>query len=323
MDQYFPIFQKIKEEINKAKHILAITHQNPDGDGLGALLAMGLYFKDQKTPHVLFCVDTLPEYFKFLPYSEVISSEEKHFTEKEFDLIIVLDCGDLEYAGVHEHFRKIRGLPIVINIDHHQSNACFGHINLVHPIASSTSEIIYHFFDYHRHPIDKEIATCLLTGILTDTGSFSNLATTPSSLVVASKLMVSGGRLKQITENTLRNKSLEQLQLWGRALARIKKDKKTGVVTTVITQKDFEELGIDDTGTEGISNFLNNVDNAKAIIVLREKEKGIVKASLRTTHPDVDVSALAKKFGGGGHKKAAGFSLKGKIVETKDGWRIV
>lgn len=323
MKEHYPTFLKIKEKIDSAKHILALAHQNPDGDGLGALLALGIYLRSQNTPHVLFCLDPVPDYFQFLPNVETITSDDTHLSEKEFDLIIVLDSGDLEYAGVHEHFRKLKGLPIVINIDHHYSNTYFGHINLVHPTASSTSEIIYHFLDYFRFTIDKEAATCLLTGILTDTGSFSNLATTPTSLEVASRLLASGARIRQITENTLKNKSLQQLQLWGRALSRLKRNEKTGVVSTVITQKDFDELGIDDNGTEGIANFLNNVEEAKAIIVLREKEGGIIKASLRTTHPDIDVSELAKKLGGGGHKKAAGFSVKGKIVETKDGWRVV
>jgi len=323
MQEHYPTFQKIKDKVDNAKHILALSHQNPDGDGLGALLALGIYFRSINTPHVLFCLDPAPEYFQFLPNVEVITSDETHLATKEFDLIIILDSGDLEYAGIHEHFRKLKGLPVVINIDHHPSNAYFGHINLVHPAASSTSEIIYHFLDYFRFPIDKEVATCLLTGILTDTGGFSNLATTSSSMEVASKLLASGARLKQITENALKNKSLTQLQLWGRALARLKRDEKTGVVTTVITQKDFDELDIDDNGTEGIANFLNNIDGAKVIIVLREKEDGTIKASLRTTHPEVDVSELAKKFGGGGHKKAAGFSVKGKIVETKEGWKII
>jgi len=323
MKEHYQTFQKIKEKIDNATYILALAHQNPDGDGLGALLALGIYFRSINIPHILFSLDPVPEYFQFLPNAELITSDETHLANKEFDLIIVLDSGDLEYAGVDEHFRKLKGLPVVINIDHHYSNTNFGHINLVHPTASSTSEIIYHFLDYFRHPINKEIATCLLTGILTDTGSFSNLATTPTSLEVASRLLASGARVRQITENTLKNKSLQQLQLWGRALSRIKKDEKTGVVTTVITQKDFDELGIDDNGTEGIANFLNNIDDAKAIIVLREKEGGVIKASLRTTHPDIDVSDLAKKLGGGGHKKAAGFSVKGRIIETNEGWKIV
>ncbi|MBU0963826.1 DHH family phosphoesterase [Patescibacteria group bacterium] len=323
MTEFFPIFQKIKDEIDKANKVIVITHQNPDGDALGSLLGMHHYLRLVKTDHTLFCLTETPDYLKFLPDTEHISNDENHLMKNEHDLIIILDSGDLQYAGVDKHFRKIKGLPVVINIDHHPTNQYYGHINLVHPQASSTSEIIFHFLDYFRLPITKEVATSLLTGILTDTGSFSNLATTPSSMEVSSKLLTSGARVREIITNTFRNKSLSQLQLWGRALSRLKHNKKTGIVTTVLTQQDFDELGIDDESGEGIANFLNNVEQARAIIVLREKLDGTIKGSLRTTQPDVDVSKIAEFFGGGGHKKAAGFTIKGQLKETPQGWQVV
>jgi len=323
MTEFFPIFQKIKDEIDKANKVIVITHQNPDGDALGSLLGMHHYLRLVKTDHTLFCLTETPDYLKFLPDTEHISNDENHLMKNEHDLIIILDSGDLQYAGVDKHFRKIKGLPVVINIDHHPTNQYYGHINLVHPQASSTSEIIFHFLDYFRLPITKEVATSLLTGILTDTGSFSNLATTPSSMEVSSKLLTSGARVREIITNTFRNKSLSQLQLWGRALSRLKHNKKTGIVTTVLTQQDFDELGIDDESGEGIANFLNNVEQARAIIVLREKLDGTIKGSLRTTQPDVEVSKIAEFFGGGGHKKAAGFTIKGQLKETPQGWQVV
>lgn len=323
MTKFYPIFQKIKDEINKASEIIVIAHRNPDGDALGSLLGIGHYLKSTGTAHTLFCISPTPEYLQFLPDHEKISNDETILLDKEYDLVIILDSGDLKYAGVEKHFHQLKGLPVVINIDHHPTNTYYGHVNLVHPKASSTSELIYHFLDHLRTPINKEMATSLLTGILTDTGSFSNLSTTPSSLEVSSRLMALGARVKEIVANTLQNKSLMQLQLWGRALSRLKQNRETGIVTTVLTQKDFTELGMDEDSTEGISNFLNNVEQAKAIIVFREKSDGTIKASLRTTHPGVDVSKIAKFFGGGGHKKAAGFTMKGKLQETENGWKIV
>lgn len=323
MIEFYPIFQKIKEAINKANEVIVVAHQNPDGDALGSLLGMSHYLTLNNTPHTLFCLSPVPEYLKFLPDIEKIVSDEKVLTEKHHDLVIILDSGDLEYAGIDQHFRQLKGLPVVINIDHHPTNQHYGHINLVHAKASSTSEIIYHFLDYFRHPINKNVATQLLTGILTDTGSFSNLSTTPSSMEVASRLMAYGARVKEITTNTLQNKSLSQLQLWGRALSRLKQDPKTDIITTVLTKDDFKELGMSDESGEGISNFLNIVEKARAIMVLREKSDGTIKGSLRTTRPDVDVAKIAKFFGGGGHKKAAGFTIKGKLKETATGWKIV
>lgn len=323
MTEFYPAFQKIKEEISKAREIIVITHRHPDGDALGSLLGMGHYLTLARASYTLFCLSPVPEYLQFLPGRDSITSDKTMLLEKEYDLVIILDSGDLEYAGVHEYFHRLKGLPVVINIDHHPTNTHYGHVNLVQPKVSSTSEIIYHFLDYHRVPITKDVATSLLTGILTDTGSFSNLSTTPLSLEVSSRLMAHGARVKEIINHTFQNKTLPQLQLWGRALSRLKEDKKTGIITTVLTQQDFEELGMDDDSSEGIANFLNNIEGAKAVIVLREKSDGTIKASLRTTQADVDVAQIAKFFGGGGHKKAAGFSLKGKLVETDRGWKVV
>ncbi|MCH7492559.1 bifunctional oligoribonuclease/PAP phosphatase NrnA [Patescibacteria group bacterium] len=322
MMEFYPLFQKIKEEIEKAQKVVVIAHQNPDGDTLGALLGIAHYLKLNNTDHKLFCTTSVPDYLRFLPNVDAVHSHESILLDNEFDVIIILDSGDLAYAGVDIHFRKLKGLPIVINIDHHGTNTNYGHINLVHPQASSTSEIIYHFLDYFRTPIDKEVATSLLTGILTDTGGFSNMGTTPSSMEVSSKLLALGARAREIVSNTLQNKSLAQLQLWGRALSRLKQDKKTGIVSTILTQKDFQELKIEES-SEGIANFLNNVEQAKAILVMYEKGDGTIKGSLRTTRNDVDVSKIAKYFGGGGHAKAAGFSIKGTFVETKTGWQVI
>ncbi|MFH1207218.1 MAG: bifunctional oligoribonuclease/PAP phosphatase NrnA [Patescibacteria group bacterium] len=323
MNELHPIFNKIQEEITKAASILVISHQNPDGDAVGSLMGISHYLQYRQKVHVLFCLTGVPEYLQFIKGTEKIQTEELILKKKEYDLVILLDSGDLKYAGVAEHFRTLKGMPVVINIDHHPTNQRYGHINLVHPAASSTAEIIYHFIDYHRVPFNKEVATALLTGIMTDTGNFTNMATTPLSMEASSRLMAHGARVKDINANTMRNKSLNQLQLWGRALSRLKLNAQTGIVTTVLTQKDFKELQMDEDSSEGISNFLNSVGEAKAIIVLREKSDGTIKASLRTTQPSVDVSKIAKYFGGGGHKKAAGFTIKGTLTETDDGWRVV
>jgi bifunctional oligoribonuclease and PAP phosphatase NrnA len=322
MVEFYPIFQRIKDEITKTKEVLVIAHQNPDGDALGSLLGIRYYLQQLNVNYKLFCATPVPEYLKFLPHIEEISGDPALLLTKEYNLVIILDSGDLEYAGVAVYFRQLKGLPVVINIDHHPTNTRYGHLNLVNPQASSTAEIIYQLLDYFRLPIPKDVATALLTGILTDTGSFSNLGTTPSSMEAASRLMAYGAKVKEIINYTFHNKSLLQLQLWGRALSRLKEDKETGIVTTVLTKKDFDDLGLEES-SEGIANFLNNVESARAVIVLTEKGEGVIKASMRTTRPDVDVSKIAKYFGGGGHKKAAGFSLKGKLVETDKGWKVI
>lgn len=321
MTQLYPLFQKVKDAIDGAERVVIIGHQNPDGDALGSMLGFAHYCVHTDTTHRLFCTTVIPEYLTFLPSSERVEHEESLFDESH-DVIVVLDSGDLQYAGVDKHISRMPGKPTIINIDHHHTNTSFGHINVINPQASSTAEIIFHFLDYFRLPIPKEVATALLTGILTDTGNFSNLGTTPSSLEVSSKLLAYGARSKEIIKHTFQNKSLAQLQLWGRALSRLKKNDDTGIVTTVLTKQDFTELGIEES-SEGIANFLNSVEHAKAIMVLYEKGDGLVKGSLRTTQDGVDVSKIAKFFGGGGHPKAAGFTIPGTLVEKDNGWEII
>jgi len=189
--------------------------------------------------------------------------------------------------------------------------------------AASTTDILFRIFNHNRFRINKEIATCLLTGIITDTGSFSNLATTPQSISNASELLINGARAKDIINNALTKQSIGVLKLWGRAFSRLIKNSHTNIAITVVTLKDFKECGVENESAEGIANFLNNLNGAKAILVLKEQSDGTIKGSLRTTQDNIDVSKLARVLGGGGHKKAAGFTIKGKIEETKGGWKIV
>lgn len=317
------IHRKITEGIQPAKRVLLMTHQKPDGDAAGSILAMREYLaRLNKEVVISFCVDQLSPLLYFLPGSEQISTEQELLKKHQYDLLIVLDSGDLEYTGVKEGIKKLNYQPTIINIDHHISNTNFGHFNMVNHNSSSTSEMIYDFFGKLGVKIDQKIATCLLTGILTDTDNFSNLATTSSSMKAASELLLRGAKLRQITNNVLKNKSLCSLRLWGKVLSRLKKDQNTGLVSTVITKDDIIECGGEEEASNGIANFLNKLKDAKVVMVLRENGENIVKASLRTTNNSTDVSQIAKLYGGGGHRKAAGFSMKGKVVEEKNSWKI-
>lgn len=324
MKEFTSQFTQIRDHLAGAQKVLIVAHQKPDGDTLGASLAIAHYLEHHDTPHVCFCIDKVPGHFAFMPDVHKFTDDQDELRRHDFDVICIVDSGDLSYAGVEGLLPELTDdKTVLINIDHHPTNTRFGHCNVVHDGASSTAEMVYHFLDILRHPISPAIATCLLTGILTDTGMFSNLATTPSSLDAASKLMGHGARINDIMRHTMRNLSLTNLQLWGRALSRLKEDPKTGIVSTAITYADFEELGVTDRSTEGVANFLNHLGNAKMVIVYKEYEKGKIKASLRTTHPDVDVSTYAQRFGGGGHKKASGYAIDGELRETPTGWEVV
>jgi phosphoesterase RecJ-like protein len=307
--------------IKDARRIIIVTHQRPDGDAIGSALALSHYLDDVQILHDLFCVHEAPEEFSYLKHAKRITTDPKLIIEGDHDVLICLDAGDLLYAGIADHLSQREKRHTIINIDHHTTNANYGHVNVVDPEASSTAEIVYHLVNHAGHPISQEMATCLLTGIMSDTGGFSNMATTSSSLHVASQLLALGARIWDIQAHTQKNKPIQTLKLWGTALSRLVKHE-SGIVTTILTLKDFRDNNVDPKSAEGIINFLNTLDDAKAIILIREDGDGKIKVSLRTTQPDIDVSRVAKAFGGGGHKKAAGFSFPGKIVAAGEGWQI-
>ena len=318
------IYQEINTKIKEAKSILIISHRKPDGDTLGSAACLMNYFSSINKNFSYFCADFPSKHFLYLPLVENAKQDfDLDNCKKNFDLIITLDCGDEKQTGLEKVFTQNKNmLPFVINIDHHLTNTEFGDLNLIDPSASSTTLILYNFFKNQKIEIDKNMATCLLTGIATDTSFFSNAATTLESMQAASNLLLSGARPKSILANNYKNKSLDILKLWGKALLRLKVNDEFSIATTVITLKDLELYNLNPEAIEGIANFLNNLGGVKAVAIIKEELDNKIKVSMRTTYPNVDVSKIATAFGGGGHKKAAGFTISGKIKEEDDNWII-
>jgi len=302
----------IYNEISKANNILLITHQNPDGDALGSISALGYWLDGINKPYANFCLTEASPKLNSLPHLMPVSTDHKIWEQKH-DLIIVLDSGDLNYAGVAEYMNKVTHDPVVINIDHHVSNNRFGQHNLVIDTASSTTEILYHFFKYNNITINKNIAASLLTGLITDTENFSNPGTTINSLKIASELIHRGANFNLVKTWFIRDKSISTLKLWGSALSRLTKHEDLDIIYTYITREDFEKHQVSDMESEGVANYLNNLNEGKAALILKEMSDGKIKGSFRTTHDDVDVSQMAQALGGGGHKKASGFTLGGTV----------
>lgn len=321
-------FIKLNQLINQADRIVLTSHEQVDGDGLGSMLALHHHLTERGKQVLCFSIDFAPGGYHFLPGVDSVVSEPEKVDHHQPELVIFLDVGNLSRSHLVDHLERRRqhGLKAV-SIDHHPPEHAGPHQHLVHltiidPAMSATAQLVYHFLAHHRHPVSKEIATCLLTGILTDTSNFSNQATTHSCLAVAGKLLLAGANLHQITDQVVRNQSVSSLKLWGRALSRLTQDPKTVITSTAITLRDLAECGADADDADGIANFLNNLQGARAVVVYREQSDGTVRASLRTTRNDVDVGKLAAQHGGGGHAKAAGFTAKGTLVLTEHGWRV-
>lgn len=322
-----PNFTQLKTLLEQRQRFLLVSPAGPDGDSLGSILALKISLELQGKSATCFSPEPAPAYLQFLPGVSSLVTDLAQFQLEDFDCIMFLDGGDVMRTGLAEQLAsRDRSKTVFVNFDHHPTNTIVDGVDVCdlsiisHDVASTT-ELVFYFMSFARWEMNKEIATCLLTGILTDTGSFQNLATTAGSLEVAAHLCSFGANIMRIGDRTIKNKSLGMLKLWGRALSRLSVDPETGVVTTAITESDMIECGADKEGAGGIANFLNNLDGAKAILVLRE-EDGTVKGSYRSTQEGMDVAALAKQYGGGGHKKSAGFIVHGKLVQQGGAWRV-
>ncbi|MBI4132950.1 MAG: bifunctional oligoribonuclease/PAP phosphatase NrnA [Candidatus Sungbacteria bacterium] len=313
-------FAQFKQALERYASIALITHKRPDGDAIGSLLALAEYVQRLGKQAQSYCIDEVPGVLKFLPGARSIKKPEDDFW-RSAPAVVLVDCGDISMAG--GAIREELAGRAVLNIDHHVSNPRYGAVNLVRDTTAATAEILYQFFTEDGFVIDKHVATCLLCGVYTDTDAFTNLGTTPESLAVSSELLKLGANFRDLTANTMRNKSLASLKLWGRALERLRLDARKGIAVTVLKHADFGECGAEPDDAEGVASLLNHLADVKMSMLLRELPDGTVKGSLRTTHELIDVSQVATLMGGGGHAKAAGFTVKGRIAETENGWKII
>lgn len=306
------------DQIAKATNILLVSHINPDGDTLGSSTGLAFYLKNHQNKKVgIFCLDPVPQNYKFLGTEELYTTKDQ-VNLSVYDLIITLDCADLGRTGIEAELNKIKKFITILNIDHHGTNPHFGHYNIVEAKASSTAEIIYKLLKALRTTFDSQIATNLLTGLFTDTTFFTNAATNSFAVNAAADLLNSGGKFKPIINNVWRNHNINRLKMWGKILSELQFNDKQKILTAVIdpTMEHSEE------DLEGLANFLTITYEAKIILVLRQTSSETVKGSLRTVHDDIDVSQIAQRLGGGGHAKAAGFSVNGQLIKSELGWEI-
>lgn len=292
---------------------MLVPHKNPDGDALGSLSAFIQFLKSIDKNFHAFCATDIAENLKALPHSKSILCDANIWATHQPDLIIIFDTGDLRYAGIEEHINSLSKKVCIVNIDHHATNEFYGDYNMVVETSSSTTETLYNFFKHNHIKIDATMATCLLAGLITDTDFFTNSATSRASLSITAELLSIGGDIKLIKELVFKNKTINALRLWGLALSRIKKHDTLDLVYTYLTLKDFEEDNVPESLSEGISNFLNNLSDGQASLILKEMPDNKIKGSFRTTKTKIDVAQIAKKLGGGGHKKAAGFIIDGPL----------
>lgn len=316
-------YKKLKNIILSKANFLLIGHVNPDGDSIGSTLSFAEFLKDLGKRATVICRDDVPEVFKFMPGSETIKND---FLLGNYEAVILLDNGDFRRTGFADRLSSLDQKKIpVVNIDHHRKNDLwkFVAVNYTDEEASSTSEIIYEIMKGLRYEINPKIATLLLCGIYNDTGGFKHTNTSKKVLEICSDLLSRGAKLKLITQNLSNSKSISMLKLWGIALDRLITNEELGITSSVLFEKDIQEADASEADVSGLVNLLNTAAESRISLLLYEASDGKIKGSLRTESEGVDVSRLANFLGGGGHKKASGFSLDGKIVADKKGWKIL
>ena len=304
------VLDSIKEKIENANSILILTHENPDGDAIGSSIGFmhGLKKLDKK---VDVYIPELSRVYDFLPGYEEVKTELTG--NEEYDLCIALDSSDVERLGVGKEWFKKIGNTIVI--DHHITNQNFGDANYVNAVASSTCQNIIVILAALEVAINKDMATCIYSGMLTDTGGF-RYNVQSETFEFAGMLLETGVDIAKIYRRLFDETTEARTRLLARALDRLEILENGKIAYTYITGKDFEELHNEDGDQENIVNYGRNIAGVEVSIFIREKD-GRYKVSLRS-NDFVDVSRIAAKYAGGGHIKAAGFELTMSLEQAKD-----
>jgi bifunctional oligoribonuclease and PAP phosphatase NrnA len=306
--------QEVLDELRAADKLFLTTHENPDGDALGSLRAMQLVLEALGKDSVMFMARDefpLPREYRHMPFDDVLADPPPDMGER---LVVFLDCGNMDRMPVD--FIKESGSRIV-NIDHHHDNTCFGDVNLVEGDASCTAEIVYGLARELGVEITPVLAESLYIGLVTDTGKFMFENTTPRAHQMASELIAAGVQPQVIHQRLYEGLPFSRIQLLARALSAVQRYDGGALTLTHLTRDDFAHSDADESDSEGIVDHMRQVEGTLVAGLVREllSNDGRRKVSLRATDDRIDVSQIARGFGGGGHRQAAGFTTDMALPE--------
>jgi phosphoesterase RecJ-like protein len=305
-----PLFQQqvteFTELLGRGKTVLVSSHKSPDGDALASILAAAQILNLLGSEAVCALEGMMSARFSFLPGADKLRNVSD-LPPGSFNTVLTLDCGSLSRIG--SVAERIGSDPIVVNIDHHPDNGLFGRLNIVYPEASSTSELLFDLVRALDLPLDASLATLMYAGLMTDTGSFRHTNTTPEGFLMASQLCAAGADSARIAEAVYSTNSLGSLKLLGEAMNSLELNFEGRVAIMTVQQPDtYEEL-------EEITDFALSVKGVRTLALFRVS-KNATRVSLRARGSH-DVAHIARKHGGGGHEKAAGFTYNGPISEIR------
>ena len=312
--------EQVVSELRAAEKLLLTTHENPDGDALGSLLAMHGILEQLGKDSVMYMSPDefpLPWEYRGLPLDEgLVMTPPSDVADRT---IVFLDCGNIDRMPVD--FLQADGLHI-LNIDHHHDNTRFGTVNLVCPIASCTAEMVWRIAKELDAEITPAIAKALYVGLVTDTGRFMYENTTPLAHRMGAELIEAGVEPHKVYRELYEDLPYRRLQLLQRALASVERHDSGAITVAHLVKDDYESTGALETDSEGVVDHMRAVEGTRVAVLVREllsdDRDGMRKVSLRATDGSVDVSRVARAFGGGGHPQAAGFSTALPYPELLD-----
>ena len=301
----------ILEEIQNAQSILILTHESPDGDAIGSSLAMNLALKELgKNPDVI--IPECPRNFEFLAGADEIKKEG---TNKNYDLAIAVDCATIERLnGWRNYFEEAK---TTINIDHHAKNGMFGDYNYVDPASPACAQILIIVLEALKVKIDKIIGSCLLTGIITDTGGFKYQGVSAETFQFVAWLLQTGVNVSEVYKKAFQIRTRSSFELSRIAMNRLEFLEDGKIAFTYITKQDEKDVNAEPGDHEGIVERGRDIEGVEVSVFLRQREDKTFKISLRSNNY-VNVSDIAILFGGGGHIRAAGCKLSGTPEQIKN-----
>lgn len=295
---------QIQEAILQCSTPLVLSHERPDGDAIGSLIAMGLALRHMGKRPYMAMVDGIPSRFRFLTGADEVDKE----LPESYDLLIVLDCSDVDRIGF-----DLKRKPD-INIDHHPTNEEFGVINYVEHKAAATTELLYKLFQDLDVPFDIEICDALMLGLITDTIGFRTPSVRPELFRAVADLLDKGAHLTDLYERALNQRSFVGAQYWGRGLGRL--ERKGDMLWTELSLDDRKAIGYPSNDDADLVNLLTTIESPKIVLIFVEQAGDSVKVSWRSKL-GYNVAKIATSFGGGGHEQAAGALIPGTLHAVK------
>lgn len=299
----------IREKLQAANRILILSHIRPDGDAVGSMLALGLALQDAGKQVQMVLGDGLPAAFKHLPGAEQIRTQ----ADGEFDLVITVDCSDLARTG--GSLPPGRRQPDIV-IDHHVTTEAFGELNLIDPGAAATASLLTRSLPAWGLTITPAIAANLMTGLVTDTLGFRTSSTTPETLRQAADLLELGVDMSALYFRSLVRRTFAAARYWGAGLSRL--ERSNGIVYTSLTLADRQASGYAGRDDADLINVVSSIDESEVAIIFVEQDGEHVKVSWRGLKTHIDVAQIARQFGGGGHRAAAGAEVRGSLAEVQE-----